>query len=69
MEKDYQSVADATHANCGHAGSSAGSVAAHSGPRSLAEVNTHTKEVARMTAARSQELRNPKGTVYPTDGK
>ena len=62
--KDYQSVANAVHANAGHAGSSAGAVVPHNGPRSLAEAEAHVAAVAKVTAARAQGLRSPKGTVY-----
>jgi hypothetical protein len=67
--KDLQSVADATHANAGHAGASAGALIPHGGPRSMSEVEAHTKEVARMRAARAQRFRNPRGTRYPADAR
>jgi hypothetical protein len=63
----YQEVADQVHANAGHARSSAGAVTPHSGPRSMAEVEAHTAEVARTTAQRARALRSPKGIVYADD--
>jgi hypothetical protein len=66
---NYQEVADQVHTNAGQAGPSAGAVVAHNAPRSFAEVEARTAEVARTTAERAQALRSPRGTVYPGDAK
>ena len=61
--KDLQAIANEAYRK------SAGASAPPSRPVTLAESDRDIAAVARMTAARAQRLRNPKGVIYPQDAK
>ena len=63
MKDNLQAVADAAYKN------SSGASAPPSRPVTLAESDKHIQALAETTARRAQRLRNPKGTVYPTDAR